>query len=124
MFNMFVYLLSSALEKHGPFKKMILNKKISETFQETWFDEECKNSLREQQLAYNKHSKNLSTGNWSAYSKLRSKLSAVVKEKEEKYSLNCFIALFLSQDRSNFINNVRGQSQSVNIALEKIVLKT
>ena len=33
MFIMFVYLLSSALEKHAPFKKVFLSKKFSETFQ-------------------------------------------------------------------------------------------
>ena len=41
MFNMFVYLLSSALETHAPFKNVFL-KKTPKVFKETWFDEECK----------------------------------------------------------------------------------
>ena len=118
MFNMFVYLLSSALEKHAPFKKNFL-KKTPKLFKETWFDKECKNLQRERQLAFEKDSKNSSSGNWSAYSKLRSTLSSVVKEKQERFSWNCFISLKSSKDRWNFINNVRGQNQSVNIAAVK-----
>ena len=94
---------------------MILSKKFSggknsETFQKIWFDEENKNLQRERRFA---------SANWSAYSKLRSKLSSVVKEKEERFSWNCFISLKSSKDRWNFINNVRGQNQSGNIAVVK-----
>ena len=51
MFNMFVQLLSSAVQKHAPFKIVFLKKETAKLFKETWFDEECKNLLREQQLA-------------------------------------------------------------------------
>ena len=80
---------------------------------------ECKNELRERQLAYEKHFKNSPPGNWSAYGKLRSKLSSVVKEKQERFSWNFFISLKSSKDRWNFFNNVKGQTQSVNIAAVK-----
>ena len=117
MFNVFFYLLSSALEKHAPLKNVFLQKKTPKLFQETWFDEENKNLLRERQLAYENCSKISSPENWSAYSKLRSKLSTVVKEKQERFSWNCFNSLKLSKDRWNFINNVRGQNQSVILQL-------
>ena len=42
-----------------------------------------------------------------------------MKEKRERVSWKCFISLKLSKDRWNFINNVRGQNQSVNIAALK-----
>ena len=90
--------------------------KIPKGFKETWFDEECKNLLRERQLAYEKYSKNSPPENWSAYSKLLSKLSFVIKRKQERFSWNCFMSLKLSKDRWNFINKVRGQNQTVNIA--------
>ena len=41
-----------------------------------------------------------------------------MKEKQ-RFSWNCFISLKSSKDRWNFINNVRGQNQSVNIAAVK-----
>ena len=90
MLNMFVYLLSSALEKHAPFKNKFLNKKIPKLFKETWFDEECKYLLRERQFVYEKYSKNLLPKNWSACSNLRSNLSSVLKEKQGKFSWNFF----------------------------------
>ena len=43
-----------------------------------------------------------------------------MKEKQERFSWNCFIILKASKDRWNFINNVRVQNQSVNIAALKI----
>ena len=42
-----------------------------------------------------------------------------MKEKQKRFSWNCFISLKSSKDRWNFINNVRGQNQSVNIAALK-----
>ena len=51
IFNMFVYLLSSAVEKHAPLK-LFLKKRILKLFKETWFDEECKSLQREHQTTY------------------------------------------------------------------------
>ena len=85
LFTEVLYLLSSALEKLAPFKKVFLRKKTPKLFKETWFDEECKNLLRERQLAFEKYSKNSSSGNWSAYSKLRSNLSSVVKKNKKDF---------------------------------------
>ena len=101
------------------FQKRNPEEKNSETFQRNRFDRECKNLLRERQLAYEKYSKISSPENCSAYSKLRSTLSSVVKEKREQFPWNCFISLKSSKDRWSFMNNVRGQSQSVNIAASK-----
>ena len=49
MFNLFVYLLSSAVEKQAPFKNVFLKKKTLKLFKKTWFDGECKNLLHERQ---------------------------------------------------------------------------
>ena len=38
MFNMFVYLLSSAVEKHALFENVFLKKKTPKLFKEIWFD--------------------------------------------------------------------------------------
>ena len=119
MFNLFVYLLSSALETHVSFRNVFLKKKSPNVFKETWLDQECKNLLRERQLDYEKYTKISSPENWSAYSKLRSKLSSVVNEKQERVSWNCFISVKSSKDRWMFINNVRGQNQSINTATLK-----
>ena len=85
MFDMFVFLLSSALKKHAPFKNVFQKRKTPKLFKETWFDEEYKN-LRERQLVYAKYSKISLPKKWSAYSKLRAKLSSVVKEKQKQFS--------------------------------------
>ena len=60
MFYVFVYLLSSALEKHAPLKNVLWKKKTPKFVKETWFDEEFKNLIRQRQLAYEKYSKNSS----------------------------------------------------------------
>ena len=112
------FLSSSALKKYAPFKNVFQKRKIPKLFKETWFDEEYKN-LRERQLVYAKYSKISSPEKWSAYSKLRTKLSSVVKEKQEQFSWNYFISLELSKNRRNFINNVRGQNQPVTYAVLK-----
>ena len=114
MFIMFVYLLSSAKEQHAPFKNVFLKKKL---FKETWFDGECKNLLREMQVADEKYSKISSPEIWSAHRKLRSKLLSVVKEKQERVSWNCFISLEPSEDRWNFINNVRVKTNQLTLQL-------
>ena len=97
-------------------KTCSLRTKTPKLFEDISFDEKSKNLPRERQLAYEKYSKISSTKNWSAYNKLRSKLSSVVKEEQERFSWNCFISLKSSKDRWNFIYIVCGQNQSVNIA--------
>ena len=84
---MFVYLLSSDVEKQaGSFQKRVSGEnKTPKLFKETWFDEECENLLQERQLAYKKNSKFSSCQNCSAYSKLRSKLSSVVKKNKNGF---------------------------------------
>ena len=85
MFDVFVYLLSSALEKHASFIIVFTKKQNPKFFKETLFDEECKTLLRERQMAYEKYLKNSPSEDWSAYSKLRSKFSSLVKEKEAQF---------------------------------------
>ena len=58
MFNMCVYLLSSAVEKHVTPKKVFFLKKTPNLIKETWFDEECKSLLSERQTAYESFSLN------------------------------------------------------------------
>ena len=41
-FNMFVYLLLSALEKHATFKNVFLRNKTPKLFKETWFTRNAK----------------------------------------------------------------------------------
>ena len=50
MFNMFVYPVSSAVEKHARLKNAFFWK-TPKLIKETWFDEECKKLLRERQTA-------------------------------------------------------------------------
>ena len=100
---------------------MFLKKKTPKLLKETWFEGECKNLLRKRQLAYENYSKISSPENWSAYGKLRLKFLSVVKEKLVEIYLEMF---HLSQivnnvDCWNFINNVGGRNQIVNVAALK-----
>ena len=45
MFDTFVYLLSSAVEKQAPLRKVFLKKKTPKLLKATWFDHDCKNLL-------------------------------------------------------------------------------
>ena len=47
MFNMCVYLLPSAVEKHVTPKKVFFLKKTPNLIKETWFDEECKRTSKQ-----------------------------------------------------------------------------
>ena len=100
-------------------KKKVLKKETPKLFRGTSLDKEFENLLREGQLDYEKKSKNSSTGNWFKYSKRRSKLSSVVKEKQEVFIRKCSISLKVSKDLWNFINNAKSKTQSVNISTVK-----
>ena len=117
MFNLFVYMLASVVEKHAPVKKIFLRKRTPKLFKESWYDSECKTLTQARQAAYHEYCNNTSAQTWSTYSKLRNQLSKVLKEKQEKFAWSCFSSLCTAKERWNFINTARGQNKkSVNLA--------
>ena len=116
MFNLFVYMLASVVEKHAPVKKY-LRKRTPKLLKESWYDSECKTLTQARQAAYYEYCNNTSAQTWSTYSKLRNQLSKVLKEKQEKFAWSCFSSLCTAKERWNFINSARGQNKkSVNLA--------
>ena len=118
MFKMFVYLLTSAVEKHAPFKNVLLKKKtlqLSKRFGLT----------RNANFYYVNSSwprKNTPRFHHAKIGQLIANYDrncCLSWKKQEQFSWKGFNSLKLSKDRWNFINNVRGQNQPVNIAALK-----
>ena len=107
---MFVCLLSCAVQKHAPLKKVFPTKKTPKLLKETYFNNDYTTLLAQRQLPYKKYCQIASADNWSAFSRSPLKLANVMKDEHESFSGKCFSSLSSAKDRWKINNSVRGSN--------------